>query len=739
MARDLNPEDVRRRAVETAEIVEDALRNISSQISDIFKEALDTTSTFSKTITGDITKGINNLARTSTTLLSNQERLKAGNLTRAQIEKQIFDRTVKVATIQQQINIAKNAGLITDEAANEQLSQALAYENEFVADLKEQAKLADQFNKKLGITGNVIKGLNKIPVLGGLIKSEEVLARIQKKTAEEGSTKFGVFKEGVKGVGSSIKDNLVDPVAGFSILTKIVNFFIDAMFAADKRVTDIAKNLSISKEAAAGVYENIKDSKGELDTVYRTTSNIAEAFNDIAQITEFSTLATNDQIEAQIVLTKQLGLSKEEALELQGAFAVSNIEAGKGVDIVYDQVAAFANQNKLIADGRKILQEVSKTSKIIQLNFKGNVSELTKSVLEAKKLGLTLDQVSKVGDSLLNFEQSITDELNAELLLGKDINLEKAREFALNNDIAGLTKEIANQGITVEYFSKLNRIQQEAIAKTLGMSANELADSLYKSELIRKTGGKELEQLKERAKSLREQKKDTEAINLERRAAAIEQGIVEGKVFLEAQKSVDAQEKFNLALERAKDLFADMVDGGTLDKLISFIDKFVGSIESGQSLASTLLFGPASDKKIAETRKKSLSEQLSTTKDEEEKKKLQEKIAEQDAIIAKFNEKDKKEAQKPINKAIENRAGAPSQGIVGMRLMAEGGIVNKPTRAIIGEAGAEAVIPLNQLMAKLDAIAASNNRSTPKIYLGTTELNTATAMNTYALNEGVTS
>jgi hypothetical protein len=34
---------------------------------------------------------------------------------------------------------------------------------------------------------------------------------------------------------------------------------------------------------------------------------------------------------------------------------------------------------------------------------------------------------------------------------------------------------------------------------------------------------------------------------------------------------------------------------------------------------------------------------------------------------------------------------------------------------------------------------ASNKQSVPKIYLGTTELNTATAMNTYALNEGVTS
>jgi hypothetical protein len=45
-------------------------------------------------------------------------------------------------------------------------------------------------------------------------------------------------------------------------------------------------------------------------------------------------------------------------------------------------------------------------------------------------------------------------------------------------------------------------------------------------------------------------------------------------------------------------------------------------------------------------------------------------------------------------------------------------------------------------MAKLDAMTAaiaSNKQSVPKIYLGTTELNTATSMGTYALNEGVTS
>jgi hypothetical protein len=672
MAKDLKPEEVKKRALETAEIVEDALRNISSQVGNIFKEALDTTSTFSKSLTGDITKGINNLAKSSTTLLSNQEKLRTGALTRAQVEKQIQDRTDKINAITQQINIAKKAGLITGKEANKQLNQAISYENEFIADLEEQAKLADQFNKKLGTTGNVIKGLNKIPILGGLIKSEEVLARIQKKTAEEGSTKFDIFKEGVKGVGSSIKDNLLDPVAGFSILTKVAKFFIDAMFGADERVTNIAKNLSISKEAAEGVYKNIIGSKSSLDTMYRTTANMSEAFNDISQLTGFSTIATQDQIESQIILTKQLGQSKEEALGLQETFAVSNIEAGKGVDIVYNQIAAFANQNKIVADGRKILQEVNKTSKLIQLNFKGNIGELSKSVLEAKKLGLTLDQVSKIGDSLLNFEQSIANELEAELLTGKDINLEKAREFALNNDIAGLTQEIAKQGITAEKFSRMNRIQQEAIAKTLGMSANELADSLYKQQVIQKTAGNYTKQLKEQAEQARKRKDYETAIKLEKEAALVEQGVLEGKNLKEAQRSASAQEKFNVAVERIKEVFSDLVTGGTLDKLLKYMDKFVGSLESGKSLLSTIAFGPASTSEIAVSRKKSFQEQLKTAP-KDQKGELEAKIEEQKQIIS-------NERQKRLKEQFENN---PFSRLFGLKY--EGNIKTPPPSTKINE------------------------------------------------------
>jgi len=469
---------------------------------------------------------------------------------------------------------------------------------------------------------------------------------------------------------------------------ELFKFIKDAMFAADNRITNIAKSLSISKENAAGVYKNLTNLKGSLDTIYATTENIVEAFNQVSTATGFIGVATKDQIETQIILTKNLGLQVEEAQQLQGLFAANNIESSKGVDIVYDQVAAFANENKLLASGAKTLKEIQNTSKLILVNFRGNVGELTKTILEAQKLGLSLDQVNKVAGSLLNFEESISAELEAELLLGKDINLERARLFALNNDIAGVTKEIANQGITIESFSRMNRIQQEAIAKTLGMQAEELGKALYDAQVIEKLGGRDLEQKREAAKRQREiaeasgdAKKIAEAMNEEARIAAVEKQILTGKALEAAESSVKTQEKFNILIERAKEIFSDIFTGEMLNKFADGLERFVKAIESGRSLASIFLFG------LEET----------------PEQKQQSKIRELQGTSVPIQEK-----------------------------LADGGIVTRPTTALIGEAGqSEAVVPLDAFYAKIDQlIQAQQNtilaiKEGKDIYLDSNKLGTA--------------
>ena len=58
--------DPKVQARETAEIVEDAFRNVSSEIAKIFAKSLDQTESFSKTLQKDVTSSLNSLAKTST-------------------------------------------------------------------------------------------------------------------------------------------------------------------------------------------------------------------------------------------------------------------------------------------------------------------------------------------------------------------------------------------------------------------------------------------------------------------------------------------------------------------------------------------------------------------------------------------------------------------------------------------------------------------------------------------------
>ena len=546
------------------------VRSLNVRIDDLYKQAAieaKSTNQNSAETAFNLKRQAENLAnaRDNARVLANEYNRLAEDSSKLDSSTQFFDFLSKAAS---DIPILRKFSTPFEKAAEAARIQVL--EN-----AKNKAFLDEALKTGKGLTAEKIKELGLTKQAGGLTGTAAA-ARLKASGAVAKTESVGLagLQAGFKSLGPIITKAL-GPLA----LLKLVAEFIEVSFAADKRVTDIAKNLNIGKEAARGIYDNLTDLKGTLDTSFATTENLAKAFGEIATLTEFSAIATSKQLETQIVLTNQLGQSVDEALTLQSIFAVNNVEADKGLDIVYDQIAAFANQNKIVADGRQILKQIQGTSKQVLLNFKGNTPELVKTVLQANKLGLSLDQVNKIAGSLLDFEQSIEAELTAELITGKQLNLDKARQFALTNDIAGLTQEIANQGITTAEFTKMNRIEQEAIAASLGMQASELADSLYKQELISKVAGTYTKNLREQAK-LQEQKGNLEKANLLNiEAAAIEQGIVEGKTLEQAQKSIDAQAKFNLALERAKEIFTDIVGGGLLDGLVDALGDIVVGLE----------------------------------------------------------------------------------------------------------------------------------------------------------------
>ena len=104
---------------------------------------------------------------------------------------------------------------------------------------------------------------------------------------------------------------------------------------------------------------------------------------------------------------------------------------------------------------------------------------------------MEMAQIEDIASSLLDFESSIENELSAELLLGKNINLEKARQAALNNDLETVATEIAKQAGSAAEFGEMNAIKQEALAKAVGMNREELAKTLFVQEQLAGASGDE--------------------------------------------------------------------------------------------------------------------------------------------------------------------------------------------------------------------------------------------------------
>ena len=104
------------------------------------------------------------------------------------------------------------------------------------------------------------------------------------------------------------------------------------------------------------------------------------------------------------------------------------------------QAQISAVQNGVLLNEKELLKGIKDVSAATTLSFGKNPKLIAEAVATAKSLGMELSKVEGIADSLLDFESSISAELEAELLLNKDINLEKARQAALNNDLATVAR-----------------------------------------------------------------------------------------------------------------------------------------------------------------------------------------------------------------------------------------------------------------------------------------------------------
>jgi hypothetical protein len=434
-----------------------------------------------------------------------------------------------------------------------------AIEEEFVKKVEEELDSYTKINKQLGVVGGVLKGISKIPILGDVFDANKALDSAREKVKETGSGVKGLGAA-FKNIGSQISGGVLNPA---NALTSVLGTLVSVVLEADKATGALAKGMNITYNQAEGVrdeFNKIAILSGDPALNTRVLQESLMAVNN-----ELGTAGklTESDLKTFTKLREQAGMTNEEILGMQKYSMATGGSLEENVKSFQASAKIMTYQKGVALNTKKLMADMANVSNRTKLSLQGGAEGLAKAAVAAKLMGGDLGKVADIADQLLDFESSIENELSAELLLGKNINLEKARNAALNNDLVTVAEEITKQAGSAAEFSQMNRIQQEAMAKAVGMTADQLADTLVEQEAL-KSIGHALNEDEQKAFESAKQK-----YGLEKASKMLQDGQLDTMVDQQSKTDKLAQQ-----LEKIKETFVTMAPSilGMVDGLVGMLN-----------------------------------------------------------------------------------------------------------------------------------------------------------------------
>ena len=361
-----------------------------------------------------------------------------------------------------------------------------------------------------GKIGKKIKdSVESIPIIGEKLSEvldlEDLGERMQKdvfdkvlKTLNEGGKFKDAFAKPGKMVGEQINKNILGPLekmgptgvraagilrGAFRFLLNPVTLGVAAFLAAfvgifkivtkiRKAQRDLGQELGVSTKEAGKFLISVKASEKAFNMIGLDGSKIKTTLSEIGK--EFGSMENMTVANAMNIerFAQNAGVSSSEVVKLNKAFMdLDGLSFDAATNVSKTAVglakAAGVSTAKVIGDMS------SSAAAFARFSMEG-ADGFARAAVEAAKVGANLSGILEAADSLLKFETSISDQFEAQVLTGKMINTERARQLALDGDIAGLTTEIQSIVGGVGDIQSLNVIQRKSVADAIGISVSDL-------------------------------------------------------------------------------------------------------------------------------------------------------------------------------------------------------------------------------------------------------------------------
>jgi len=385
---------------------------------------------------------------------------------------------------------------------HQKLNDELQHQSDIIAKtneaIKEQARRQKNVEKSMGLTGLALGGIEGLLGKIGLSGIGDMFGEARDKAKEmadrvtEGGNKTAGLTGRLKILGAGFWSlaksawGMLNPLnlitAAIGGITKLFGHVKEkaeegrqAVIPIADAVTNLSRDLGLAEGAAgklagavAGAGPSFEASAASVGSIYKALGSTEKiAPNILKQFVQLNIYA---------------GMSAESLSKFYKFSKLSGDNAGKVVKNMSDTALQQIKNLKLSTSMKGLLEEVSNVSDTVKIRFAGQEKALVKTVAMSKKLGVEMKKMEDMAKGLLNFEDSIAAEMEAELLTGKQLNLEKARELALQGKSEEAAKLLIEQAGGLQEFQQMNVVQQEAMAKAIGMSRDEMAGMLVKQK-----------------------------------------------------------------------------------------------------------------------------------------------------------------------------------------------------------------------------------------------------------------
>lgn len=358
--------------------------------------------------------------------------------------------------------------------------------------LAEKIKIEKKFVEQLAkVEGVNLRTLNterlKLDALAAVLKMKNQEIDLDEKLIQKKTNQRELFRDMVSLSGDAYKEgrNLTN---SFKQLVKEGNFFnqllvmaIHRFFELDNAAAQFRKETGLLISQTKEIDANIKALSRDFADFGLDVSETTKSAKALVEVFGDQFIASNrENVKFIGLMAVNLGIAQEDSAKMLYNF----VGLGKTSSMAAKNMAlgAISLAKSAGVPIGKVMKDMSSATGQTLVMLRGNTAELIKATVEARRLGTSIDKITKSGAMLLDFQTSIYDEMEASVLMGQNLNLQAARELAYRGDMKNLVKEQDRLLKSMGDVTTKDKFQQDAIAKALGMSTDEMYQRVSKQK-----------------------------------------------------------------------------------------------------------------------------------------------------------------------------------------------------------------------------------------------------------------